>query len=510
MDILLPLLVVKGLELTLTASVIAFVALLLRRFGRSLLGPRAICWLWLLVLLKLSLPLSVPSPFSMENGLDRYLYGTYGVTGVLTAAGKHWNEMSKRAEEGDTTSAPSREMRMYRNGEEMTMPLPPADRQLLESVRAQTGLTNVLIAMACLWLGGSCIYAAIGWARGLRTRRLIQSALPCEDPELLQLLESCKKEAGIRGHVRLLRSGSLFPALYGAFRPTILLPYDYDRKYSAEELRFILLHELMHCKYKDLLLFDFSRLLQIMYWLNPVVHAAMAAYRDDMELRCDSRVLQLLSREERTRYGMLLIKQGEMNSPSAAPAAFGANWLAGRSQLIERIGQIARFRSERRSKAKAMASVVLIATLFLWMLPSHHLYATMYRDNTPTLYVFWLHEQANPGSMQTITSMAEQMSGVAAATPQVALLLKSNVDMPIVQQTWVRLRLLSGAGKEAPIAVETRPIRDRIREAGLREGKLLIMLQYPYAYAKYWGFGISKNAVTDLSSIERLERLNVY
>lgn len=510
MDILLPLLVVKGLELTLAASVIAVVVMLLRGFGRNLLGPRAACWLWLLVLLKLSLPLSVPSPFSMENWLDRYLYGTYGVTDVLSAAGRSWSEIGGIAEGGGIPSAPSREMRMYRNGEEMAMPLPPAEHQLLESVRAQTGMTEVLIAIACLWLGGSCIYAAIGWARGLRTRRLVQSALPCEDPELLRLFESCKKEAGIRGHVRLMRSGSLFPALYGAFRPTILLPYDYDRKYSAEELRFILLHELMHCKHKDLLLFGLSRLLQIVYWLNPIVHAAMTAYRDDMEIRCDSRVLKLLSREEGARYGMLLIKQGELNSLSASPAAFGANWLSGRSQLIKRIRQIARIRSERRSKAKTIACLVLVAALCLCTLPSNRLYATMYRENMPTLYVFWLHEHINPRSMQTITSMAEQMSGVAFASPQVALLLKSNLDTPLVQQTWIRLRLLSRAGKEAPIAVETRPIRDRIREAGLREGKVLVMLQYPYAYAKYWGASISKNVLTDLSSIERLERLNLY
>lgn len=510
MDILLPLLALKGIELTLAASVIALLVLMLRRFGRKLLGPQTICWLWLLFLLKLCLPFAIPSPTSIENWTDAYLYERqFGVGAAFSSIGRGWSEVREVVLGPLALSPPSRETRVYRDGEETWIPLPSLEHQLIESTRTQSSLTEVVIAVACVWIGGICIYAAIDWTRSRRTRRLVRSALSCEDRELLELFDKCREEAGIRGHVRLMRSGILFPALHGLRRPVILLPYDYEQNYSAEELRFILLHELMHYKQKDLLLLGLSRALQIAHWINPLVHLAVHKYRDDLEIRCDSRVLLLLRREEQTRYGMLLIRQGELNSMPSLPG-IGANLVTRHAPLAERIRTIANFRTERQGKLKAISGVCLFVFLFFCLLPSNNMYAALYADNSPKLYAFWLDERTDPRSQQTLSSIAEQMSGLPSNNPSVSMLLKSDFDSLPLGQFRTRLRILSETERDCPIYVDTQPIRDSVREQGLQEGHVLVTIQYPYNYVKYWGFGVGKSVLTDLSSLEQLEQLALY
>ncbi|WP_178019519.1 M56 family metallopeptidase [uncultured Paenibacillus sp.] len=510
MDILLPMLALKGIELTLAASVIVILILMLRRFGRKWLGPRTLCGLWLLLLIKLCLPFSIPSPTSIENWTDSYLYERqFSVGATFSFIGRSWSEVRDHLFGPSVPSFPSRETRMYRDGEETWISLSPIERPLLESTRSQSSLTEVVIAFACVWIGGICIYAAIEGTRRRRTRRLIRSALPCEDRELLVLFNKCQEEAGIRGHVRLMRSGIPFPALHGLLRPVILLPFDYDRNYSAEDLRFILLHELMHFKHKDIFFLGMSRALQIAHWINPLVSLATHKYRDDLEIRCDSRVLQLLSLEEQTRYGMLLIRQGELNSSLPLPGS-GANLVARHTPLAERIRMIANFRAGHQGKLKAIPGVCLCVVLAICLLPSNQLYAALYADNTPRLYAFWLDKDADPRSQSTLSSMAEQMSGLPSNNPSVSMLLKSNFESLPLEQLRARLRMLSETERDDPIYVDTRPIRDSIRELGLREGHVLIMAQYPYYYVKYWGFGVGKSVLTDLSSLERLEQLALY
>lgn len=510
MDFLLPMLLLKGIELTLAASLIVLLILVLRRFGRKLLSPRALCWLWLLFLIKLCLPFSIPSPTSIENWTDAYLYERpFSVGAVFSSVGKSWNAVRDQLYGPSDSSPPSRDTRMYRDGEETWISLPPIERPLLESTRSQSGLSEVVHAFACVWLGGICMYVAIDGARRRQTRRLVRSALPCEDRELLALFDQCREEAGIRGHVRLMRSGIPFPALHGLFRPSILLPYDYDRTYSAEELRFILLHELMHFKQRDVLLLGLSRALQIAHWINPLVRLAVRKYRDDLEIRCDSRVLRLLNREERTRYGMLLIRQGELNSSHSLPG-IGANLLARHAPLAERIRTIADFRAGRQAKFKAVSGICLCAFLAVFLLPSNQMYAALYAENTPKLYAFWLDEHTDPRSLSTLSSMAEQMSGLPSTNPSVSMLLDSDFDSLPLLQLWTRVQLLAEARRDDPIYVDTGPIRESIREQGLQEGQVLVMAQYPYHYVKYWGFGIGKSVLTDLSSLERLKRLPLY
>jgi len=81
------------------------------------------------------------------------------------------------------------------------------------------------------------------------------------------------------------------PAVVGALRPIILLPRDFDTRFSAEERALVLAHERTHLDRFDPLVNAAAMGLRAVNWFNPLVHVASHALRIDQELACDASVL---------------------------------------------------------------------------------------------------------------------------------------------------------------------------------------------------------------------------
>jgi len=81
------------------------------------------------------------------------------------------------------------------------------------------------------------------------------------------------------------------PALVGLLRPRILLPRDFDARYSAQQQQLILLHERIHWRRGDTIVNLAVALWQMLLWFNPIVHLAARRLRHDQELACDAAVL---------------------------------------------------------------------------------------------------------------------------------------------------------------------------------------------------------------------------
>ena len=58
------------------------------------------------------------------------------------------------------------------------------------------------------------------------------------------------------------------PFITGAWRPKIYVPIQCGAK--DEELEIVLIHELIHCKYHDLLWKYITYLINCIYWFNPL------------------------------------------------------------------------------------------------------------------------------------------------------------------------------------------------------------------------------------------------
>ncbi|MBK8286499.1 MAG: TonB family protein [Ahniella sp.] len=89
-----------------------------------------------------------------------------------------------------------------------------------------------------------------------------------------------------RGHNR--EAG---PALIGVLTPRILLPVDFESRYSPDQQQLILLHEQIHQRRGDAFVNLLVAAWQVLNWFNPIVHLAAQRLRRDQELACDAEVL---------------------------------------------------------------------------------------------------------------------------------------------------------------------------------------------------------------------------
>ncbi|MBV2208827.1 MAG: TonB family protein [Thermomonas sp.] len=98
------------------------------------------------------------------------------------------------------------------------------------------------------------------------------------------------------------------PATVGVLRPQIVLPTDFETRYSAQQQILILAHERTHIARGDHWMNAFALAMQCAFWFNPLVHLAQRCFRQDQELACDASVLAQLPMV-RSAYGQTLLQQ---------------------------------------------------------------------------------------------------------------------------------------------------------------------------------------------------------
>lgn len=97
--------------------------------------------------------------------------------------------------------------------------------------------------------------------------------------------------AGPEGTLRATRGTAGCPAVVGAWMPRIVLPQDFDTRYSPQAARLVLEHERVHLRRGDTRVQLLVAALRCAYWFNPLLHVAAVLLRRDQELACDAVVL---------------------------------------------------------------------------------------------------------------------------------------------------------------------------------------------------------------------------
>lgn len=82
------------------------------------------------------------------------------------------------------------------------------------------------------------------------------------------------------------------PAVFGVSQAIVIVPSDFEARFSGESQAAILRHELAHVKRRDLVTGWFSTVLTCLYWFHPLVWVAHYQARQARELACDDAALQ--------------------------------------------------------------------------------------------------------------------------------------------------------------------------------------------------------------------------
>jgi beta-lactamase regulating signal transducer with metallopeptidase domain len=311
---------------TWQASIAIVLVLALQWSLRKWLSPGWRHALWLIVVLRLALPLTWPTSVSVYNLM-------------------HFH----------STAVPE------------TPPVPPAasdEETQSVSTRAPAGQTNHWRQyLVWAWLAGVLglpSYLGLStWRLGARVRR----QRPLIDAWLLNLLEDCKQEMGLCTPITLIETPAVSsPSLFGFVRPRLLLPEGLASRFSPQELRYIFLHELSHLKRGDIV-FNWLAITPLMlHWFNPLVWFAVHRMRADGELACDHLALTHTRGAENQSYGRTILKLLEnFTGPALGPGMVGI--LENKNEMKRRIDMIAKFRQTTRwprVSAAAFAALALV------------------------------------------------------------------------------------------------------------------------------------------------------
>jgi beta-lactamase regulating signal transducer with metallopeptidase domain/ankyrin repeat protein len=297
------------LEASWQASVLVVLVLLLQVVLRGRLNPRWYHALWLLVVLRLVLPV-LP-----ESALSLFQFTPHAPP-VITQS----------VTEPIFISAPAQ-----------TTPQP-----LLETP-APAYPFSIYTILALFWLTGAFGLLIVTWRVNYRFARHLRNATAIDDPHLLEIAADAQAKLGVHRHLRLIESAQAkSPAIMGLFHSTLILPEGVRAKFTDDELRFIFLHEFAHLKRGDLAVQWLIALLQILHWFNPVLWYAFRRIRADREPATDALVLSRTGEAQKESYGQVLIKLLEnYHQRHSLPTLVGI--LEDKDQFKRRFSLIAKF-----------------------------------------------------------------------------------------------------------------------------------------------------------------------
>ncbi len=124
------------------------------------------------------------------------------------------------------------------------------------------------------------------------------------------------------------------PAVIGLWRGRIVLPSDFESRYTELERDLVLRHERVHLARRDPLANLAAAVLRCLYWFNPLLHYAVGRFRFDQELAADATVLAQRP-EARRSYADAMLKTQLMLDPPP----LGCHWQSAHP-LKERIAML--------------------------------------------------------------------------------------------------------------------------------------------------------------------------
>ncbi len=166
---------------------------------------------------------------------------------------------------------------------------------------------NLMLYVAYLWLFVTIVIAVYTFIKYTRFKNLVVDvSYDIDDNDVNCIYKNLLEELNIKKKIELRGSDELIsPAGMGLFKSYIFLP---DYPYSKDELTWILKHELMHFRNKDILIKLLVLSVKIIYWFNPLVYIMSNRVNLDCELCCDESVLNECSLRDKKEYALALIK----------------------------------------------------------------------------------------------------------------------------------------------------------------------------------------------------------
>ncbi len=260
-------------QISLIGTLLIIMVLIIRSLNKQKLSHGAILLLWQIVLIRLFLPVSIPSSISPLNNVGAikdlfFLNTSQEVTSSISFT------PAEMLSEGLPSPSPS-----------------PNQAQPL----TLSQLLTFIWLLGMLGLMGRFIVLSY------RSHRVLKEALPIKNlAPSISYLQRNKRT------ITFLESDRLStPITYGLLKPKIIFPK--AMSHSPKELHYVLTHEMIHIQYYHVFWKKAALLLVCIYWFNPLVWLMYHFINKDIELACDEKVLKQVGQDEKEYYALSLL-----------------------------------------------------------------------------------------------------------------------------------------------------------------------------------------------------------
>lgn len=333
------------LSLSLSGSLLILLLILLRPLYRGRLSKNWQYYIWLVVILRLLLPVTPEASLMGSLFSAQEQRSTDNLPGPETALGQAetfygaantGSAVTDRHDVGNTTAEKNS----------------PAAALFPDAMTDHESIGRVLFF---LWL----VVTLLLFVRRLTVYQSFVKYVdigsrPLEDISLLERFGLIMEQHQIKGPVDL-RINSLVssPLLVGFLHPRIILPHT---DLSESDFYYTALHELTHYRRRDMLYKWLVQITVCLHWFNPFVYLMCRETNRLCELSCDERVIASIPEAARRSYGTTLVNAVDGDGSYKDTLA---------SVTLNESKELLKGRLDAIMKYKKMSKLMRYATLFI-------------------------------------------------------------------------------------------------------------------------------------------------
>ncbi|GAB6553284.1 MULTISPECIES: M56 family metallopeptidase [Bacillus] len=331
------------IETSLMASILVGFILCIKVLFRNKLSPRWQYMLWIVLMIRLLLPWSPDSSYSIYSLLS---YSS-SVSEVIPK--------NMPATENIVNIESDRKVELESNSKMVTKTSEP---EVKVSSEKQTTFSLYKLALY-VWLAGVIILAAITFLTNRRLYSYIKKQPDITDEQVTTVFNRCKQSMKMKKAVSLRLAGKIAsPTVFSFFRPKVLLSKKHMKVLNKQQLQYVFYHELAHIKRNDVAVNWIMYSLILLNWFNPILWYAYFCMREDQELACDAYALTFIDKEEQIAYGHTIITLLEHYSYQVPSLA---NLSRNKRTLKRRIIMIKKF--QKKSYRLSLLGVIVIVAI---------------------------------------------------------------------------------------------------------------------------------------------------
>ncbi len=257
------------LQMSFTGGILILAVIVIRALAINMLPKKAFNALWWISVVRLMIPFSIPSAFS-----------------VYSLMGSHAPGNGSQA---------IRVLPIGVSGQAASMP---------------DSITNAVSTWTVVWAAGVLVCAVFFSLAYWKCRKEFQTSIPVGNDFTENWLSV--HQQGRRISIR--QSGRFSaPLTYGVLHPVILMPTS-TKWENTDSLAYVLAHEYVHIRRFDSIRKLVLIVVLCVHWFNPLVWVMYILANRDIELSCDEAVVRFFGENTKAAYARALISMEETRS----------------------------------------------------------------------------------------------------------------------------------------------------------------------------------------------------